>query len=236
MFGHQLLRAAAGVSVTPATCISGNDAYTKVLVLSDDPDQNTANINSAAGSSVTMTGGTNAWHQITTSPSPKEGFGVTSIDFNQTLLRTIIMSASNDMKIGTNDFVLDFWVNLSSAGATNQKFYEQGGAAAFGAYYNTTDGLRVYSGGYVNFGGTISLNTWTHVAFIGSGGNIKAFINGVQQGSEWIGPYNYSDGGSVTSAFGGGTLNGNMDCIRYSIGTNRGWYGGFTPPALPYCA
>jgi hypothetical protein len=78
------------------------------------------------------------------------------------------------------------------------------------------------------------------VALVRSGGTTRLFLDGVQEGSDFTDTNNYINGtarpsiGTSGSAAGSVVLNGWIDELRVSAGTDRGWAGGFTPPAAAY--
>jgi hypothetical protein len=66
------------------------------------------------------------------------------------------------------------------------------------------------------------------------------FLNGVQTGSDYTPDTNSYDengssaGPSIGSTYAGGAQNVNIDEVRLSIGTDRGWINGFSPPTSAY--
>src|SRR6478609_7941877 len=86
-------------------------------------------------------------------------------------------------------------------------------------------------------GSALSANTWYHIALIRSGRDFKLFVDGAQVGSTFTDARTFTTPEVVQ--FGGETtytLIGWLDEARISIGTDRGWASGFTPPASAYPA
>jgi hypothetical protein len=92
--------------------------------------------------------------------------------------------------IGTGDFTIECWVRRQD-NPTATKAHICAVNALYGIYYDETNSsfrLNTSSGETDRItGGSISLNTWTHLAVVRSSGVIKLYINGTQTGS------NYSD-------------------------------------------
>lgn len=94
---------------------------------------------------------------------------------------------SDDLKLVSNDFTIDFWMYTSNSGAS-----------PYGIQLFNTTVARVFSGislcyvgntiyGRISINGTswitatntITLNEWNHIAFIKSGNNLYMAVNGV---------------------------------------------------------
>jgi hypothetical protein len=76
---------------------------------------------------------------------------------------------------------------------------------------------------------------WHHVAVIRSSGQVKVFVDGVQQGSAVANTSNLTGVMSI-GAQNDGTYSmvGWVDEVRVSKGTDLGWFSGFTPPTSAY--
>jgi len=78
----------------------------------------------------------------------------------------------------------------------------------------------------------LSTGTWYHVAIVRSSGVTRLFLNGVQEGSNLTDGTNYLNGtsrpaiGCSGNSIGGSPVNGWIDEMRVSKGTDRGWASG----------
>ena len=151
----------------------------------------------------------------------------------------LVVSPNVTNNLGTGDFTIEAWVYLAS-GSTYQFLI---GATANGGMQV---GLNVPISGtptiavgtangswFLNFGASISIssNTWTHIAVTRSGTTNRAFINGVQLGSNitdstsWSFTNNTLQIGATTSVV---SLNGYIDDLRITKGVAR-YTSTFTP-------
>jgi len=153
--------------------------------------------------------------------------------------------------LGTNNFTAECWIyNTSSTGAS-QYIYGQGSSAAssisFELYLTSSrtlqGGIYVGSQKYATSTGTIPLNAWTHVALVRDGGNIRIYINGVQDGVNATAgsssvvdqPYQFSIGRG--GEYNGLYFVGNISDYRFINGTCLYPNGTtFTPPTAPLTA
>jgi len=97
--------------------------------------------------------------------------------------------------------------------------------------------LSYGSGAIGTSGGTVSLNTWSHVAVSRSGGNTRLFLNGNQVGTTFADSVNYgavagrpvigSDANNPASA--GYSFAGYIDDLRVKTGYAL-YTANFTPP------
>jgi hypothetical protein len=138
----------------------------------------------------------------------------------------------------SGDFVIELWIYLSSL-ASYGPIVETRSSASFSDFicgiYNISGTLRpdfvTAGGGVARLTGSstsVSLSTWTHVAFVRSGGVISAFVNGVRDSTQ----INYSSIITPTSAnmligrnVDGNFINGYIDDLRITVGSNRGYTG-----------
>ena len=146
---------------------------------------------------------------------------------------------SGDMVLGSSDFSIEAWVNVSSY-VNNHEFAI---IADWAEYFNINFGVNL--GGILSFQvygtllevfavNTIPMNTWTHVACSRSGTNCKIFINGVLSGSGTL-PINYSIPTykpletRVISYLPGYYNHGYLNDLRITKGIAR-YTANFTPP------
>jgi len=170
-------------------------------------------------------------------------FGTASIKFNGT--SDCLITGYNPINsFGTSDFTIEMWLYISSG--VNYQFI-MGSTATGGMMI----GLNVPISGtpsiaigqhnvawVLNFGSSISFasNTWTHIAITRSGSTNRAFINGVQLGSNitdstsWSFSNNtpYIGTNALTNFYGG-----YMDDIRITNGVAR-YTANFTPPTAAF--
>ena len=138
----------------------------------------------------------------------------------------------------SGDFVIETWVYLSSL-ATYGSIVEARSSPSYSDFicgiYNVGGTLRpdfVTAGGagarLTGSSTSISLNTWTHVAFVRNNGVISAFVNGVRDSTQ----INYSSTITPASAniligrnVDGNFINGYIDDLRITVGSSRGYTG-----------
>jgi len=82
---------------------------------------------------------------------------------------------------------------------------------------------NLYGSGTVTFGGTISTNTWTHIAFTRSGSTVRAFVNGTLLGTTDTIAGNIGNGSFTLGADASGSANfvGYIDDVKISKGVPR---------------
>lgn len=228
--------------------MSGIDSFTKLMLHGDGPDGSTTITDSeiAPAKTITIEG------SVATISTAQSVFGGASILFAGGNAKSIYTAdALSDFNLDTKNFVFDgrfrFTANNATYGLFNQYNSNTGLNSSCVCYY--TSGAMNFSYIYsvaasrdLSFAWTPTANTWYHLAIIRSGQGIKFFVDGVQVGATfnmnadtilnstdafYIGAIGYTAG--RLSAF-----NGYIDEFRVSVGTDRGWYGGFTPPTAAY--
>jgi hypothetical protein len=145
------------------------------------------------------------------------------------------------------DFTVEFWVRTASnpdvAGLVARRVLDSSGAGTWGILLD--DGLAVFW----NLGsvtptsfGTVSLNTWTHMAVSRSGSSLRLFLNGelnvtLTDSSDFsnsqdmfIGGWDRSGAGSVPTQ---NWFDGYIDEFRITKGFAR-YTAAFTPPTGPF--
>jgi hypothetical protein len=88
----------------------------------------------------------------------------------------------------TNAITLEGWINLNGSPTTSQMLVEKSGQVSYWLYVTSTGTLKggVYTGGNwkeVTNGGTVSSNTWHHIAMIYDGNQVQLWMDGSQSGS-----------------------------------------------------
>ena len=148
---------------------------------------------------------------------------------------------------GSGDLTIECWVYpTANAPANDAEIVSYGqpttlngwhfGLTGTGTVNRLFFGLN-YSGYLLTSTGTVSLNTWTHIAVTRNGNNWRLFINGTQDGSTtssstatvntscllYVGTGSYAPGNTARS------ITGNVDDLRITKGAAR-YIGNFTPP------
>jgi len=144
-----------------------------------------------------------------------------------------------DFALTNQDFTIEGWVRFASLsgnqhifsrwlGGSNQIGFWTG--VGFGVYISTTGSNSILAVSYSSFPAT---NTWYHYAVCRSGGTIRLYVDGVQQGSSYsIGTSSlYSSTNALAiGADALASLNGWHDDFRWSTGVDR-YPSNFTPPS-----
>jgi len=105
------------------------------------------------------------------------------------------ISATNDFGFLTDDFTVETWIYLSNLTGTQQIFDFRAGSAADIApsvYVTSSGQVRYYTDSADKItGGTLSTNTWHHIAVTRENGNTKLFVDGTQVGITYTDGNNY---------------------------------------------
>jgi hypothetical protein len=145
-------------------------------------------------------------------------------------------------------FTVESWINLAttpSVGATIASIWQAGGnnTLAWALYVDSSRQLAVQWGSEASTstlnGGTIPLNTWTHVAWVGSGTNHFLYVNGILVATAGS-AFNHSDPSAaftvgVRLVNAGGAqqyFSGNISNLRVVNGIQV-YTGNFTPSVSP---
>ncbi len=222
--------------------IGGNDSFTKLLFHGDGAGAIFTD-SSASEHTITVVG--NAIQSATESQ-----FGGKSIQFDGDD-DYLTIPDSEDWSFGNGDFTVDAWVNFSAHPASNgnvlaiagqfsglQKSWRLG-------YYNNAGTYRLWWNTSTNGSNetdfkpawTATLNNWHHIAVTRTSGTVRAFIDGVEIGSQADSDTYHSANSDlfigIDQVVSGYEMNGFIDELRISKGIAR-WTEDFTPPALPY--
>ena len=221
----------------------GVDSYTKLMIHSDTTDGSTTFTDSSSNAH-TITANGDAHHEI-----DQKKFGNTSIDFDGSG-DYLLVSDSTDWNFGSDDFTIDFWMRanaFSGYGAPVGYYYSNNYAAfkfhlhgsALSFYASTTGSSWAISGESI---GTLSTNTWYHIAVVREGNTLKGYLNGTQAFSRDAssitmsqGNDSFSIGGRKTSTSTDQFINGYIDELRVSKGIAR-WSSDFSVPTEAYYA
>jgi hypothetical protein len=156
----------------------------------------------------------------------------------------LTVGANANLSVGTSDFTIEAWVNLASGSAYQ---FLMGSSANGGMMVgisvplgtpSSTIAVGTHNVAWVlNFGGSIPIvsNTWTHVAITRSGTTNRAFINGVQLGSNITDSTNWaftSNAPYIAYNAASGNLTGYISNLRVVKGTAV-YTSAFTPSTTP---
>jgi len=166
-------------------------------------------------------------HAITINGDAKSISGASYFEFDGTD-DYVIIGSSPYTGFGTGDFTIEAWVYLTDDTVQNNGIYDcRYSASATGPllYYIPTTGLLMfYNGSNTIIGGTIPLNTWTHVAMVRLSGSTRLYIDTEQVGSTYADTNNYTSGvnnGVIGAVYNGtGVWNGNISTVK--VYNNKG--------------
>lgn len=139
---------------------------------------------------------------------------------------------SASMFLGTGNFTVEMWVNISSLAATRALI----SFANSNVFYINTSGIVYYGiytvADYSFASSAIPINTWVHLAFCRVGSIITCFVNGVSTGTT-VSSSAAVGNTTSTSYIGyhqsGNAMFGYIDDLRVTKGVAR-YVGNFTPP------
>lgn len=154
------------------------------------------------------------------------------------------------LEFGTGDFTIDLWIYWAGTAPPYQNFVSPAlGAFAGAAWYFRVNGTGGGSSGKITFGypgsdpltvstGTITANTWTHVAVVRSGTTVTQYINGTADGSASSAASIDLGGAALDIGYSrwdttDGYFAGYMDELRIIKG-RAAWTANFTPPTAAY--
>jgi hypothetical protein len=132
--------------------------------------------------------------------------------------------------IWNRGLTVDFWFRQNGSQGQNN-LIGWGGPGAYTTIYTGGTGqplnVYAYAGGSRIVGSTgITADVWHHIAVTRASGNLRLFLDGVQEGSTYTDSTNYGldtfeprIGGYRTSPAVGGRLDGWIDEVRILVGT-----------------
>lgn len=173
--------------------------------------------------------------QISTSVT-KSGFGQSAyFDGDEDYLE---INDITEFEFGSENFTLECWINCAEGGGGTVIARWGGSGNPFFFFADVNQGIVIYlNNSFIIGGGTITADTWHHIAMVRNGTTIMAFIDGIQ--IESIGnlsdPLDSSDvaliiGGDV---YGNVRFNGYIDEVRITRGLAI-YTQNFTPPIVPF--
>ena len=107
------------------------------------------------------------------------------------------IASNSDFAYGTGDFTWEAWVFLAQG--SNRGYIIDHGSDGGTLGYTDSDPAKVYyynsttgtGGALYSDGGSLSTNSWNHIAVARSSGTTKLFVNGVEKASQ-SDSHNYS--------------------------------------------
>ena len=157
---------------------------------------------------------------------------------------TIVAAASSDFAFGTGDFTVEGWWYFESIPSSTDAMLvdfrptNSETTTSFAFSTDTTNGVKVYSGGNYVLGGSLSTNTWHHIALVRDSGTLYAYIDGTATGTTASFSSNLTTNSTPrlgTTADGGtsAVLTGYVFDVRITKGTAR-YTSSFTAPSAPF--
>ena len=210
--------------------VTDDPYYSNVsLLLHMDGTNNSTTFTDSGPSAVTVTASGNA---VISTAQSKFGGASGAFDGNGDYLSCTLDA------FGTNDFTIETWVRMSTF--TNYRMlYDSrtgdGDNSGFVWGVNGSGALFVYLGSFVLTTGTLSTDTWAHVALTRASGTWRIFVDGALQTGT------YSNSGSLTrtavrvgmdwnTLYG---VNGYLDDYRITNGVAR-YTASFTAPTTAF--
>ena len=210
------LRNAAGTTIATGT-IAGNDG-TYVTINGQGTGEFVEAAASTDGKSITVQGDT----QLSTT---EKKFGTASVLFDGTG-DYLELATSSDFGFGTGDYAIEAFVHPTTIAAG--KIFDFRTASPDVAALIDMDGsgtIRLnVNGSNVITGGTLTVNTWTHIAVSRVSGTTSLFVNGSRVGSPYTDSNNYGNTKplKIGANFNGAdAFTGYIDEIRISKGAAR---------------
>jgi hypothetical protein len=217
--------------ISSARVVKGTAVYTANFTVPTTPLTNITNTslltcqssqfidNSANAFAITVNGNAR--------PAPNNPFGMTAwsgyFDGTGDYL-TVANNAALDPN--TDSFCMECWVYITGTTGNNQGFNGKGVAGTSGYSFYITNALLLSfvwngTGGATITGGTLSLNTWNHVAVVRNSGVIRLYLNGVGAASSTActTDINSTNGLFIGQARGANPILGNMSNYRMTKGT-----------------
>ena len=224
---------------TPTTSAFVNDADTLLLIHANGTDASTSFIDDTGANDTNRTAHAVARSGNAQVDTAQSQFGGASALFDGTgdYLTVTNHNATEFEFTAGEDFTLEAWVRPAAtpsfAGIISLASARSGNEYTL---YTESGVLRaaIYGGSNLSTGGTLSTNTWYHVAVSRSGTTVKLFLDGTEIDSD---TYTFTAGQQSTikiGSFGDGSLswNGHIDEVR--ISKTARYTAGFTPSASAF--
>jgi len=220
-------------STTPLTAITGTSLLTCQYSTFTDYSVNSFAITVAGNTSINIL----------------NPFDYNSVSFDGTGDYLTLPSDQLPFTMGTGDFTIEMWVNITSL-AVNRTLYDtvnggdSTGTGRFGMQVTTGGVVQVYSlaGTILTSGGVLGTNTWYHVAYSRSSNSGRLFVDGTQVNSTYTDNNGYIVGTISRPVIGINGFNlstnpmlGYISNLRVVKGTGV-YTANFTPSTVPLTA
>jgi len=150
--------------------------------------------------------------------------------------------ANSGLAFGSNDFTIETWIYFTSINSSTLQIVFMSGSLGGDNMYCHVDADQISVGTSAAFisnqASSFTTNTWYHIAFCRSGGTLRLFKDGVQQGSSvtdstsWISSGTAGIGANQSN---GQTVFGYISNFRVLNGTGL-YTSNFTPSTTPLTA
>lgn len=144
---------------------------------------------------------------------------------------------------GSSDFTLQAWIRPDNVSAGNYTFFsKRADTSVVGPFLLRREGnvlsLKHSTDGTAwadqDTGGTLTANTWHHVALVRSGSSLKVYLDGTSVITQTVSGSLHNNSSALLI---GGDTNANqwigyMDEVVYEMSAR--WTANFTPPSVPY--
>lgn len=151
-----------------------------------------------------------------------------------------------DVQLSTGNWTIELWAYPTVSSGSQQFLGMHVGISSYAIWriWIVSDKLAasVYtqsgSNRQITSAGTLSLNTWVHVAFVRNGNQIELFADGASQGTNTLSGLDLIPDNALNPVFGAtpsasSPFTGYMDDIRITKGVAR-YTGAFTPPGAEF--
>ena len=169
-------------------------------------------------------------------------FGATSAYFDGTGDYLSVADAAG-LEPGSSDFTLQAWIRPDNVNAGNYSFFsKRADTSVVGPFLLRREGnvlsLKHSTNGTTwadqDTGGTLTANTWHHVALVRSGSTLKVYLDGALAITQTVSGSLHDNSAALLI---GGDTNANqwigyIDEVVYEMSAR--WTAAFTPPSVPY--
>ena len=159
------------------------------------------------------------------------------------------VTADSSLNLVSGDWTIETWIYIPALPSSNMYIYDKDGvsgssypqysssitaAGKISTFLGNGNGVSPSGQGFLS-NGTISINTWTHLAWVRSGNNLILFIDGIQDYLATITATMYEGNKPFYIGFSTGqpstsNLKGLIDDFRITKGVAR-YISNFTPPS-----
>ena len=237
------LSAIAGTSLLTCQSATIIDNSTNALTITNN---GTATVKAPQYTNLTAVQQSNGVYQIAGEFDEYSGINDNpnyALTFNGTS-QYLTLTSNAAFALGTNNFTIEFWINLTTTPGIVNAVYDNRPASTQGVYphlYLTTDRtIRFFVSSADRItSSAMTLNTWYHVAIVRNSKVTTMYLNGVQTGSTYADTNSYLQNGTIIGgSYGGGAgpisnfFSGYLSNLRVVNG--RAIYvANFTPPISP---